>query len=412
MLELRHRWAVMGLWMFSSVVGIMMVIAVGILLPSISVDLNLNPSQQGFYGSAAFLGNLFLTLPVSWWVSRYRPKILTTATLALGSGLLFVQGWAPNFAVLVAGRLGFGVATLAREPARVLLMHRLFAPREFMMVTSAYNALFGIVVGGGLAFTPLLLGGAGDDWRRTLYGFGAALVALCLAWAVFGSDGDDAPEVEGREREPDEGDGDDGGGRFALLGRVLGYRDLWIAGFGSMGTTMAWAAFVNFYPTLALNTYGVSLNWSGAILGLGIAVGGFSGIALSRLVAVVGEGRRKNILQVMGVVMALSHLGMAMVDSIPALLAIAVAGGLAQGYWPILNSVPFYLPGIRPRESAVAVSFMMTLGTFGVAVGPALTGALQEWLGDLRLAMALVSVSPLALAVAGSLVNIRTDKED
>ena len=110
--------------------------------------------------------------------------------------------------------------------------------------------------------------------------------------------------------------------------------------------------------------------------------------------------------------MALSHLGMAMVDSIPALLAIAVAGGLAQGYWPILNSVPFYLPGIRPRESAVAVSFMMTLGTFGVAVGPALTGALQEWLGDLRLAMALVSVSPLALAVAGSLVNIRTDKED
>ena len=411
MLEFRHRWAVMGLWMFSSVAGIMMVIAVGILLPSISADLGLNPSQQGFYGSAAFLGNLFLTLPVSWWVSRYRPKILTTATLALGSGLLFVQGLAPNFALLVFGRLSFGVATLAREPARVLLMHRLFAPREFMIVTSAYNALFGIVVGGGLAFTPLLLGGAGDDWRRTLYGFGAALAVLCLAWMVFGSNGDGAAEVEsGEPEERDDGDGD--GGRFALLGRVLGYKDLWIAGFGSMGATMGWAAFVNFYPTLALNTYGVSLNWSGAILGTGIAVGGFSGIALSRLVAVVGADRRKNILQAIGVVMALSYLGMALVDSIPALLAIAVLGGLAQGYWPILNSVPFYLPGIRPRESAVAVSFMMTLGTFGVAVGPALTGALQEWLGDLRLALVLVGVSPLTLAVAGSLVDIRTDRED
>ena len=85
-----HRWAVMGLWFVASVFGIMMAIAVGILLPAISSELDLTPRQQGFFGSSAFVGNLFLALPLSWWMSRYRPKMLTTVTLALGAIFLFV----------------------------------------------------------------------------------------------------------------------------------------------------------------------------------------------------------------------------------------------------------------------------------------------------------------------------------
>ena len=400
---LKRRWAIMGLWLLSSVTGIMMVISVGILLPSISSDLGLSPTQQGFYGSAAFLGNLFLTLPVSWWVSRYKPRILTTVTFTLGSALLFIQGWSPNFGIMVFGRLGFGLTTLAREPARVLLMHRLFAPREFIVVTSVYNALFGIVVGGGLVVTPLILSRVGDDWQSVLYVFAATLGILAVLWAILGSDGGDETESERREAESR-------GGRLEIFRKVLGYKELWIAGVGSMGTTMAWAAFVNFYPTLMLDVYQVSLNWSGALLAIGIAIGGPSGLALSRIVAIVSGNRRRNILQGIGVVMVVTYLGMTLTDSIPILLAISIIGGLAQGYWPILNSVPFYLPGIRPRESAVALSFMMTLGTFGVATGPALVGALQDRLGDLRLALMIISFAPLLLVICAALVHIRTDR--
>ncbi len=400
---LRHRWTIMGLWLLASVAGIMMVISVGILLPAISADLNLSPTQQGFYGSAAFLGNLFLTLPISWWVSKYKPKILTTTTFTLGSALLFMQGWAPNFAALTFARLGFGISTLAREPARVLLMHRLFAPREFIIVTSVYNALFGIVVGGGLIVTPLILSRLGGDWRGALYIFAATLAIFAALWAVMGSDGDENAEPDERETErPD--------GRFDLLKRALSYKELWIAGAGSMGATMAWAAFVNFYPTLMLDERQVSLNWSGTLLALGIAIGGPSGIALSRIMPAVSQDRRRNILQAIGIVMTATYLGMILTDSIPLLIIISVLGGLAQGYWPILNSVPFYLPGIKPRESAVALSLMMTLGTFGVAAGPALVGALQDTLGDLRLAMMIVSFSPLILAICASLISIHADR--
>ena len=179
-----------------------------------------------------------------------------------------------------------------------------------------------------------------------------------------------------------------------------------------MGTTMAWSSFVNFYPTLMLDVYDVSLNWTGALLAIGIAVGGPSGVALSRIVPLVSGGRRKNILQAIGVAMVATYLGMTLTDSIPLLIAITLVSGVAQGYWPILNSIPFYLPGIRPRESAVALSFMMTLGTFGVATGPALVGALHDRLGDLRLAMIIISFAPTLLVICSSLVHIRTDHGD
>ena len=182
--------------------------------------------------------------------------------------------------------------------------------------------------------------------------------------------------------------------------RVLGYKELWIAGAGSMGTTMAWSSFVNFYPTLMLDVYHVSLNWTGALLAVGIASGGPSGLALSRIMPLVSGSRRRNILQLIGVAMVATYLGMTLTDSIPLLLAITLINGLAQGYWPVLNSIPFYLPGIRPRESAVALSFMMTFGTFGVATGPALVGALQDRLGDLRLALMIVSFAPILLAIS------------
>ena len=117
---------------------------------------------------------------------------------------MFVQGWGPNFAILLLGRLGYGVSTLAREPARVLLMHRLFTPREFILVSSVYNLLFGLVVGGGLVLTPIILSRVEDDWRSVLLTFAVTLGVLAILWAVLGSDGEEAPESE--QQETDTGD--------------------------------------------------------------------------------------------------------------------------------------------------------------------------------------------------------------
>ena len=41
---------------------------------------------------------------------------------------------------------------------------------------------------------------------------------------------------------------------------------------------------------------------------------------------------------------------------IPLLLVLSFINGIAWGFWPILFTVPFHLPGIRPRELSVAVA--------------------------------------------------------
>ena len=183
-----YRWVVFGIWSVCSVAGFMVISTIGILLPAISADLDLSPGQQGTLSSAAFWGNIALTIPLSLWASRFRPKPLTTVTLILGTLFLLLQGWAFTFAVLLLGRLAFGVSIIAREPARPLLIQQWFLPREAIIANAIASALFGLVVGGGLIVTPFVLSAVGDDWNLVLHIFGAFFAGLTVLWMVLGKD--------------------------------------------------------------------------------------------------------------------------------------------------------------------------------------------------------------------------------
>ena len=388
-----YRWVVVSVWFVASVAGYMVMSTLGLLLPSITEELHLSPSQQGMLASAAFWGNLALAIPLGWWASRYGPKMLTLVTLALGTVCVFVQGWAPAFAVLLAGRLAFGILLLAREPARALLIRQWFSPREVVVVNSLSNALFGVVVGGGLVATPFILSGLGNDWRLTLYAFGFLLVAMTLLWAVVGRERE-AEEYRGRREVPQDA---------GTIKGALKYRDLWLSCFGFLGAFVVWSAFLSFYPTLMLDTYDLSLSWSGGILSMFIVVGGVTGIGTGYVV--MKMDKRRVILQSLGVLMVVTCVGMILTDSIPLLLAFSFFNGVAWGFFPILQTVPFHLPGIRSREVAVALALETVFKSTGSVLGPLITGFLHEAFGELRLAMLVVSFSALSLTVAGTLLR-------
>ena len=161
-----YRWVIVGLLLFYREFAFMTMATLGLLLPAISSELHLSPSQQGLLASAVAWGVVALAIPVSLWVSRYRPKALTTVALLLGTFLLTVQGWAPLFALLLIGRLGFGIAMLIREPARAILVQQWIPRREIILVSSASNVLYGLLVGGGLLLTPYILGIVGVGCQR------------------------------------------------------------------------------------------------------------------------------------------------------------------------------------------------------------------------------------------------------
>ena len=99
----------------------------GILLPAISADLSLSPSQQGLLGSASHWGNIALAIPLSWATSRLSPKWLTAATLVMATGCLFLQSWAPVFIVLLVGRLLFGISNIAPVAYTPLTLPTIYA---------------------------------------------------------------------------------------------------------------------------------------------------------------------------------------------------------------------------------------------------------------------------------------------
>lgn len=394
----RYRWTVMVVWLFSSVSSFMVLNTLGILLPAISADLDLSPSQQGLLGSASHWGNIALAIPLSWATSRLSPKWLTAATLLVATGCLFLQSWAPVFIVLLAGRLLFGISNIAQMPARALLTRQWFPPREVIYLNGLSNVLFGLVVGGGLVLAPVILDLTNGDWRATLRIFGLYFAGITLLWTLVGRERTNVADQDvGAEKGLD------------VVKGALGHRDLWIGGLGFAGATMSFGAFLAFYPTLMLEEFDISLRLSGMILALGVVVGGIGGIGIAW--AASTHGREGNYLQVLGILMICTNLGMVLTGSVPALFVLSFFNGVAWAFFPILVTIPFHLPGIRPRELAVAFAFTMMMTSVGTSLGPLFTGYLQEGLDDLKMALFLISFTSISLILAGSTLRFRSQRQ-
>ena len=394
----RYRWTVMVVWLFSSVSSFMVLNTLGILLPAISADLDLSPSQQGLLGSASHWGNIALAIPLSWATSRLSPKWLTAATLLVATGCLFLQSWAPVFIVLLAGRLLFGISNIAQMPARALLTRQWFPPREVIYLNGLSNVLFGLVVGGGLVLAPVILDLMDGDWRATLRIFGLYLAGITLLWTFVGRE---RTNVADQDVVAEKG--------LDVVKGALGHRDLWIGGLGFAGATMSFGAFLAFYPTLMLEEFDISLRLSGVILALGVVVGGIGGIGIAW--AASTHGREGNYLQVLGILMIGTNLGMVLTGSVPALFVLSFFNGVAWAFFPILVTVPFHLPGIKPRELAVAFAFTMMMTSVGTSLGPLFTGYLQEGLDDLKMALFLISFASIRLILAGSTLRFRSQRQ-
>lgn len=360
----------------------------GILLPAISADLNLSPGQQGLLGSASHWGNIALAVPLSWATSRFSPKWLTVGTLAMATACLFLQSWAPIFAVLLVGRLLFGITNIAQAPARALLTRQWFHAREVIIVNGLSNVFFGLVVGGGLALAPVILSAVGGDWRTTLRIFGFYFAGITLLWMLVGRE----RVTKGtRAVEPE--------GGLAVLKGALSHRDLWLCGFGFIGATMSFSAFLSFYPTLMLEDYSIALTLSGGILASGVILGGVSGLGMGYLA--VKRAKEGAFLQGLAVIMIASNIGMIFTGWVPGLFLLSLMNGVAWAFFPILITVPFNLRGIRPRELAVAFSFTMMMTSVGTSLGPLITGFLTEATGDLKLALFIMSFTSISLIIAG-----------
>lgn len=387
-----YRWVVYGLFVVCNTFGFLVANTIGILLPSITEDLSLSPTQQGMLSSAPYWANVVLMIIIALWVSQFAPKMLALVTVLLGGVLVLMQAWSQSFIAIFIARLLFGVTMIAREPARALLIRQWIPQNQVNHAGGISNLFFGIMVSGGVLMMPVLLNYFGGNWRNVMITFACIFFALAAIWGIFGKENPIAQESS--EESTNE---------IEIFKRVLGFKDVWFAGIGFMGALMSFASFNSFLPTLFVDFYDISLSKSGLIIALYILPGGFSGLAFGLLSK--SSRSRSAILMGSGTIISMSFLSMTLVDTYFILIGIAIINGIAWGFFPLLFMVPFHIKNIRPREIAVSSATVMTMAAVGSSIGPTLTGFLQESLGSLEISLRFMAFSPLTLFIAGFLLR-------
>ncbi|MCH9036807.1 MAG: MFS transporter [Chloroflexi bacterium] len=390
-----YRFIILGFLGLSNVLNSMIVLSLGILLPSITEDLGLSPSEQGWLGSSMFLGSVFLSLPAGLWLSRFSAKRVLLVALSLGSMCVFLQSWAPVFGVLLLGRLAFGVVMVARQPPRAILTAQWFPRREVVMVNGLVNSTYGLSAVIIFLLTPYLLLWLDNSWRITLIVYGIAFSVIAVAWAIAGRERRAAGDLHVSNNLPG----------ASLLRSAVRHKELWYMSIGMLGVLIMEYALFTFWPTLMLEKYEIPLTTTGMMLFLAAVVEAVGSMMLAiYLMRLVKREFRRPLVIALVILLVGSAVGMMLTDSIPFLFLLVILHGLGFSFMPLVWTIPFELPGMTSREIAVASGLIETAARGGGVAGPIIAGFLHEASGDLAFSLVITSLFGLSMAAAAMML--------
>lgn len=387
----RYRWLLFVAYLVVSGAPLLVQFSIGVMLPEISKDLDLSEAQQGILGAIGWFATLLLYIPLSALMARYSPVHVTSLATLFGVGAILLQVVAPGFGVTLLGRFLLVVPTIAYGPARTMLMQQWFQPGEFTHVNGLSIAAFGVTELLAIWGSPVIIDVLGG-WRAALFAYGAVNAASLLVWLLL------AREHPDHEAHAAEGDSQ---GSLAALSNVARRTDVWWLLLAAVGTAMTWSSFFTFWPTYAVDTLDIDLETAGFIWGLGSVSLTVMSLLTGRLTS--RFPRRKPLIMVSFILHAPTFLLMLSTSHVGLLVAYSVLMGAAWFFIPILNTVPFELPRVKPREVAMIWSLFMVAGNLGTTTGPLFIGFAAGHTEHLGIPLALSNLF-LLLSVAGVLL--------
>ncbi|MFP6606254.1 MAG: MFS transporter [Myxococcota bacterium] len=372
-----------------------------ILLQSIKEDLGLSDLQLGLLSGTAF-GLFYATLgiPIARLADRFSRKGVIAISLAVWSAMTALCGTAAGFASLLLYRIGVGVGEAGGSPPAHSMISDYFPPEKRATALGIFSlgVPLGILVG-------FLSGGWLDEtlgWRQAfiVVGLPGLLVSAVVALTL---------------REPPRGLSEglqaDAGQPVTAIEVI---RFMWRArSFRHLSVGSALYAFVgysatNWAPSFLSRSHGMEQGDIGTALALIIGIGGGIGIYLGGVIA--DRLSETNPLGRIRVPMWAQYLsfpfGFIIYTTDNTVLALALftmpafLGLMYQG--PVF-AVTQSLATPKMRATAAAV-LLFVINIIGLALGPAVTGAISDALepsfGDDSLRYALVIIS-CALAWSG-----------
>ena len=392
-------WAVNLLVRFQQSSIVLTSFTFGLFLPFITKDLGLSLLQAGLLQGVWWITSALLSLPFSTWFSRFRPTPLVLTSLLLMLPFLFLQGAATNFLVLFLARFFLVAFHVMATPARPLLLQQWVAPRQYAWVNAVSLSQHSILLAVAVSTSALLIGAIGS-WRLAYFIQGGFMALQTVAWLVVARDKLAPVQTLQSALRAQQG---------TPLRAVLSYPQGWLIGITMFGLSATWVAIVTFLPTLLLEDRDISLNLGGPLLAFlyyALIPAGLMGGFLGRRVR-----NRKLLLGVPAVLNVVLGVGIAITPFPLLLMALITGMGLIWVASPAIQVLPFEFPGIRPREVAVIVALVQTLGGLGYAVGPVVVGVAEEITGSLQTGMIALSLLT-AVGVVSALLYPNSQQEE
>ena len=387
-----------------------------ILLQSIKRDLGLSDLQLGLLSGTAF-GLFYATLgiPIARLADRFSRKGVIAVCLALWSVMTALCGSASGFAMLLLYRVGVGVGEAGGSPPAHSMISDYFPPERRASALGVFS--LGVPLG-------VLVGFLAGGWLDETLGWRLAFVVVGLPGVVL------ALVVALTLREPLRGHSEGGVTANAQAPDarvVIGY--LWrLRSFRHVALGSALYAFVGYsattwLPPFLARSHGMSPGDIGTALALIIGIGGGIGVYLGGVLADrFSRGDPAGALRVPVWAMLIAFPP-GFVVYLAESTALALAAFVLPAFLGLMYQAPAFAvtqslatPMMRATASAV---LLFVINIIGLAMGPAVTGALSDALeprfgaDSLRYALLIVSLGLLWSALHFKLAarSLAADRE-
>lgn len=381
------RWRIFGVIFLLVVVNLIDRTALSVAMPTISKEFALSPAMSGVILSAFFWTYAALQIPGGWLIDRFGPRrLITFATVAWG-GFQALAGSATGGIMLLATRLGLGIAEAPLFPAGAKLASAWLSPTErgrgavLMDSGAPLGAAFGGII---IAYLILGLG----SWRLAFIAAGLATLALgAVAWRYLRDDPHAHPGVNAAERARIDGVRAAGTDAAASSGAPprIERRSMIALLTGRMAWAMINFGLLTWGPSYLAQARGLDLKQMGNatfiifLCGMaGSLTGGFLADALIRR-GLPRPAVYKTLLTISGLATLASFIGLPLVASPVSAVAI-LSGTLFFLYW---GSLYWSLPTLlAPRHQVGLLGGTMNFAgsSSGIAV-PIITGVILQVTG-------------------------------
>jgi predicted MFS family arabinose efflux permease len=151
-------------------------------------DLAIGPEALGALTGAFFFGFAAMQIPCGFFFDRFGPRHTIVGMLILATTGCIVFTLAPNWPILLGGRVLMGAGFGCMLIGSMVVISRWFAPDRFSTLTAMVLSIG--LLGNLAATTPLAWASEAVGWRTV---FGAAVVFVALATVAVGLVVRDAP---------------------------------------------------------------------------------------------------------------------------------------------------------------------------------------------------------------------------